>query len=56
MKIYFQERIPPDVYEDLALEFEEDYSDRRSDDPDAPQAVRLFLDTFTLRFHVFRLS
>ena len=42
MKIYFQERIPPDVYEDLALEFEEDYSDRRSDDPDAPQAVRLF--------------
>lgn len=43
MNIYFQERNPPDVDEDLALEFEEDYSDRRSDDPDAPQAVRLYL-------------
>ena len=52
MNIYFQERNPPDVDEDLALEFEEDYSDRRSDDPDdAPQAVRLhlFMDTVTLR-------
>ena len=26
------------------MEFEEDYSDRRSDDPDSPLAVRLDLD------------
>lgn len=40
--------------EDQILEFEEDYSDRRSDDPDAPLAVRLSLDiAFMLRlFHV----
>ena len=30
--------------DDQILEFEEDYSDRRSDDPDAPLAVRLSLN------------
>ena len=45
---------PLDVDEDQILEFEEDYSDRRTDDPDAPLAVRLSLDIafMLLLFHV----
>ena len=43
-QIYLQENSPLDVDDDQILEFEEDYSDRRSDDPDAPLAVRLSLD------------
>ena len=39
-----QENSPLNVDEDQILEFEEDYSDRRSDDPDAPLAVRLSLN------------
>ena len=33
------------------MEFEEDYSDRRSDDPDAPLAVRLDKDNAFISFH-----
>ena len=52
--IYFQDNSPLNVDEDQILEFEEDYSDRRSDDPDAPLAVRLSLDIafMLLLFHV----